>query len=123
MIPEAVFLTLMSLLYFQGVYTSDRILKAATSNRFNLDDKERARLKQLGPVKLRSPNILISTLLLAAPLWFARILEGTWFHTVLIYVSLAAFLQPLDLPSLYDPGREDLFVQKSIFLRILTGYT
>ena len=93
--------------YFRAVATSDRSFDYGTTFNFRVPPEEFERWTKLGLVPWWSYRVVIPTVMVTAPCWFAPIGVGTSVHDVMVLIALGFFLSPLTIPSQATPGPAD----------------
>lgn len=105
LITEASWLTLMGLIYFIGIYTSDRNLSKLKK------DFSSSLLKEIKKKRLIKPfnfQVLLTMFIFTIPFWFYNVLVNSIIYPYLVYLSLGCFLSPLVLSSKAAPSGHDL---------------
>ena len=98
-LSNSLIITFGGCLYFRASLTADRnqcIFEK--SERENNGDAAYERAKNLGPVKLSDPRVLISSLVLSLSSWLGPFCSPT-VRWILLMISLGAFFSPLTIPS------------------------
>ncbi len=104
---NAIWVTIAGYLYFRGTKTASRNCKIMSSrSRTGVSDETVQDLTKLGPVSIKDPRILLSSLVVSSCAWLGPFCSEGW-KWALLMLSLGAFLSPLTLPSI-DIKYEDL---------------
>jgi len=105
LITEAVPLTLFGIIYFVGIYTSDRNL-----NKLNIElsDSTIMELKKKRIIPPFNIQVLLTTFIFTFPIWFYNIFKDSVIFPYLMYLSLGTFISPLLLSSKLAPTGKDL---------------